>query len=237
MSMRSRRRFRPALLPTFAALAGIALTVALGNWQTRRAEEKLALGRRLDAAANGPVFALPARAVAARDYEFRRVSVRGEYSPRHTILLDNKVHDGVAGYEVLTPLRIAGGERYILVNRGWVAAGLHREVLPVVRTPSGEASVEGIAVVPNPYVFELGSNTEQGIVWENLVLARYAKWSGLKLQPIVLQQTSPADDGLLRAWTRPDTGEARNRGYAFQWYALATTILIIYVALSFRRRA
>jgi surfeit locus 1 family protein len=74
-------------------------------------------------------------------------------------------------------------------------------------------------------------------VWQNLVLARYAKWSGLKLQPIVLQQTSEADDGLLRVWGRPDTGADKHRGYAFQWYALAMTILIVYVALSFRRSA
>jgi surfeit locus 1 family protein len=57
------------------------------------------------------------------------------------------------------------------------------------------------------------------------------------LQPIVLQQTSKAADGLVRSWSRPDTGADRNRGYAFQWYALATTILITYVALSFKRTA
>ena len=236
-SVQASRRFRPAFLPGLAALAAIALTVALGNWQTRRAEEKLALGRELDDAAHRAVFALPALRVEARDYEFRRISVRGEYSPRHTILLDNKVRDGVAGYEVLTPLRIAGGERYVLVNRGWVAAGPRRDVLPSIGTPAGSQTVEGIAVVPNPYVFELGSTTEEGIVWENLVLSRYAKWSGLKLQPIVLQQTSSAADGLVRAWKRPDTGADRHRGYAFQWYALAATILIIYVALSFKRSA
>jgi surfeit locus 1 family protein len=95
--------------------------------------------------------------------------------------------------------------------------------------------VEGIGVVPSKYILELGTKTEEGSVWQNLVLARYAKWSGLKLQPIVLQQTSAAADGLVRAWGRPDTGADRNRGYAFQWYALATTILITYVALSFKR--
>jgi surfeit locus 1 family protein len=83
----------------------------------------------------------------------------------------------------------------------------------------------------------LDANTEEGIVWQNLVLARYAKWSGLKLQPVVLQQTSEAADGLVRVWERPDSGADRHRGYAFQWYALAATILISYVALSFRRAA
>jgi cytochrome oxidase assembly protein ShyY1 len=57
------------------------------------------------------------------------------------------------------------------------------------------------------------------------------------LQPIVLQQTSEAADGLARVWGRPDTGADKHRGYAFQWYALATTIFIAYVAFSFKRSA
>jgi surfeit locus 1 family protein len=235
--MPGNRSFRPAILPGVAALAAIALTVALGNWQTRRAEEKLALGQALDTAARRAVLALPPEPVDAQAYAFSRASARGEYSARHTILLDNKVLRGVAGYQVLTPLKIAGGDRYVLVNRGWVAAGPRRDSLPQVQTPAGVQTVEGIAVVPSGHVLELSANTEQGIVWQNLALARYEKWSGLKLQPVLLQQTSDAADGLARLWDRPDTGADKHRGYAFQWYALAATILIAYVALSFKRAA
>jgi surfeit locus 1 family protein len=231
------RRFRPALVPGVAALVAIALTVSLGNWQSRRAEEKLARGRDLDDAARRVQLTLPSSPVDAHDFEFARVSARGEYSTRHTVLLDNKVLRGVVGYEVLTPLKIAGGELYVLVNRGWIAAGARRDILPQIRTPAGITSVEGVAIVPSRHIFELDTKTEEGIVWQNLVLARYAKWSGLKLQPVVLQQTSAADDGLARVWARPDTGADKHRGYAFQWYALATTILISYVAFSFKRTA
>lgn len=231
------RRFRPALLPGAAALAAIALTLALGNWQLRRAEEKLALGQELDAAARHAVLALSPEPVDAHTYAFSRVSARGEYSARHTILLDNKVLRGVAGYQVLTPLKLSGGDRYVLVNRGWVAVGARRDSLPNIRTPAGIENVEGVAVVPGNHILELDAKTEEGIVWQNLVLARYAKWSELKMQPIVLQQTSNAADGLVRAWGRPDSGADKHRGYAFQWYALAATIFISYVVLSFKRAA
>src|SRR5207302_9157353 len=40
------RTFRPRVAPGIAAAAFIALAVSLGNWQARRAEEKLELGRR-----------------------------------------------------------------------------------------------------------------------------------------------------------------------------------------------
>ncbi|MBE0624850.1 MAG: SURF1 family protein [Burkholderiales bacterium] len=231
------RSFRPAFLPGVAALAAIALTLSLGNWQTRRAEEKLALGRNLDDAARRVQLSLPPSPVNVRDYEFASVSARGEYSARHTVLLDNKVLHGIAGYQVLTPLKIAGGDMHVLVNRGWVAAGTRRDALPQIRTPAGITAVEGVAIVPSSHIFELDKRTEEGIVWQNLVLARYAKWSGLKLQPVVLQQTSAAADGLERVWARPDTGADKHRGYAFQWYALATTILISYVAFSFKHTA
>ena len=231
------RSFRPAMLPGVLALIAIALTVSLGNWQSRRAEEKLALGRELDDGARHAVRALPPSMVDARGYEFGRVSARGEYSARHAILLDNKVLRGVPGYQVLTPLKISGGDTYVLVNRGWVAAGARRESPPSVQTPAGALEVEGVAVVPSSHILELDAKTEEGIVWQNLVLERYAKWSGLKLQPFVLQQTSDAADGLVRAWARPDTGADKHRGYAFQWYALAATILVIYVVLSFKRAA
>ena len=235
--MRGNRRLRPAFLPGAAALAAIALTVSLGNWQSRRAEEKAAFGQVQDAAARHAVLALPPTPVDAHAYAFSRVSVRGEYSARHTILLDNKVLRGTPGYQVLTPLKIGGGDLYVLVNRGWVAAGARRDRLPQIQTPAGTETVEGIAVVPSGNILELDAKTEEGSVWQNLVLARYAKWSGLKLQPIVLQQTSEAADGLVRVWSRPDIGADKHRGYAFQWYALAVTILIAYVALSFRRTA
>jgi surfeit locus 1 family protein len=136
---------------------------------------------------------------------------------------------------VLTPLKIAGSDIAVLVNRGWIAAGTRREVLPQFTTPAGIETVEGIAVVPSSHMLELDAKTEEGSVWQNLVLARYAKWSGLKLQPVVLQQTSEAADGLTRVWGRPDSGADKHRGYAFQWYALAATILIIYVVLGFKR--
>jgi surfeit locus 1 family protein len=209
--------------------------VALGNWQSRRAEEKLARGQELDAAARRAALVLPPEPVDARAYAYSRVSAHGEYSGRHTILLDNKVLRGVAGYQVLTPLKIAGGERFVLVNRGWVAAGVRRDILPQIQTPSGTETVEGVAVVPGSHMLELDAKTEEGMVWQNLVLARYEKWSGLKLQPVVLQQTSQAADGLVRVWDRPDTGADKHRGYAFQWYALAVAILVLYVTLSFKR--
>ncbi len=230
-------RFRPGIVPTAAAVAFCALTVALGLWQTRRALEKEALQARLERLGAERPLALPARPIAADDYALRRVVARGVYADRFTILLDNRVHGGRAGFHVLSPLRIAGGDVHVLVNRGWVAAGRTRAALPETPAPAGDQTVEGLATVPSERVYELAPDSVAGRVWQNLLLDRYRAWSTLELQPIVIQQTNDAGDGLVREWDRPDAGAGRHRAYALQWFALAGLAVVLYVVLNLQRPA
>src|SRR5438034_21992 len=116
--------------PTLAAVAGIAVTVALGNWQLGRAAEKRELKARLEARAAAPPIEILAGELPAQDAEFRRVGTRGVFEPRYAVYLDNRIHRGVAGYHVVMPLRIGGSDRYVLVNRGWIARAAHRSELP-----------------------------------------------------------------------------------------------------------
>jgi surfeit locus 1 family protein len=230
-------RFRPGALASAATIAFCALTVSLGLWQTRRAAEKDALQASFERLAAAEPRALPARPVAADDLALRRVVARGEYLEGLTILLDNRVHRGRAGFHVLAPLRIAGGSLYVLVNRGWVPGGRTRAELPQVTTPAGEQVVEGLAIVPSARVYELAPDTLEGRVWQNLVLDRYREWSKLELQPIVIQQTNDAHDGLVRDWERLDAGADRHRGYALQWFSLAALAAVLYVVLNLKRAA
>ena len=130
----------------------------------------------------------------------------------------------------------------MLVNRGWVAAGPRRDVLPKFPTPAGLQSLEGIALAPSGRYFELAADHAAGgraaaavePVWQNLNFERYADTTRLALQPFLLRQTSASDDGLARIWERPDRGVDIHRGYAFQWYSLAALILVLYVVLNLR---
>ena len=228
------RTFRPGWVPSLAAAGFIALTIALGNWQTRRAEEKLEAGRMLDEAARGPVLQVPPTRVGAAGFERRRVAARGTFVAVDTLFLDNKVMHGSAGYQVVTPLKLESGGMHVLINRGWVAAG-DRSRLPDVPTPEGVQTVEGVAVVPSTRFLELAPEAKSGSLRQNLVLLREEKRLGLGLQPFVIEQTSDARDGLVRAWERPDSGVERHRSYALQWYSFAALAAVLYVALGFRR--
>ena len=229
------RVLRPGIASSIAAAAFIALTISLGNWQGRRAEEKLELGRRLDEATKGPVLSVSAARLDGSALERRRVSARGRFVARAVLFLDNKVLHGAAGYHVLTPLKLEGSEeRHVLVNRGWIAAG-ERSRLPAVPTPETVQTIEGIAVTPSRRFLELAPEAASGPLRQNLVPEREEKRLGLGLQPFVIEQTSGADDGLVREWERPDTGVDRHRSYALQWYSFAALAAVLYVALGFKR--
>lgn len=222
------------LVPTLAAVAGVVLTAYLGSWQLDRAATKQALQAQADSARRQPPVRIRDAAAVPETLALRRVEAEGEFRPELTVLLDNRVQDGVVGYEVLTPLRV-GAQMHVLVNRGWIRAGATRAELPVPRTPAGPVRVEGLATAPTGHYVELSSETVSGQVWQNLDLDRYAARSGLVLQPVVIQQTNDLDDGLVRAWRRPDSGVDKHRAYALQWFAMSALIVILYLAAHVRR--
>ncbi len=230
-------RFRPRLSTSLAAVIGIAVTVALGFWQLDRAHGKEALAARLDTLGREPAITLPADEVNAADVLWRRVAVRGRFEPRYAVFLDNRVHEGRAGYHVVMPLAIGGGQRYVLVNRGWIAGSRERGQLPSVRTPSGMVEITGLAVEPSRRFIELSTRVSEGQVWQNLTLERYRQAVPIALQPIIIEQQSTLDDGLVREWSPPDLGVNTHYAYAFQWFAMALAIAVFYLATHVRRAA
>jgi len=221
-----------AVVPTLAALALVAVTVSLGNWQMRRADEKRALHARHEAASRDAVIRVPAGDLDPASLEGRRVVARGELLPRWTVFVDNRTHKGIAGFYVLSPLRMTGSERHVLVLRGWVASDpRERSRLPDLATPAGEVEIEGIAQHDLEHVLELGRSAPPGPqdrLWQNADVASFARWSGLAMQPLVVRETvaprvgaDERDDGLVRDWPDPGSGVEKHLGYAFQWYALA----------------
>lgn len=229
-------QFTPGLLPTLATAFFLVLTVWLGNWQVGRAESKYALQARYDMAMREAPIHVGSAPLDRDSVLYRKLEVRGVFDPAHTILLDNRIYKGVAGYHVLTPLIIDGGTLAILVNRGWVAVGRSREQVPVPPTPAGQVRIEGMAVEPQSRYVELTHAVPQGRVWENLDFARYAAVTRLALQPVLLLQTSAQPDGLRRDWPRPDAGVSMHVGYAIQWYSLAATLVVLWLVLNVKRR-
>lgn len=215
-----------------AALA-CGLFVALGNWQSHRAAEKRELAAGFDRAMRSPPIELPAAPIDAASVAHQHVGARGTFVPERAVLLDNKLRNGRVGYEVVMPLRIGRSPWHVLVNRGWVAAPASREALPAVRTPAGPVRVEGIALERIPRALAAGAS--HGTVRQNLDIGAFAGETGLQLHPVVIEQHSDLDDGLLREWPRPDLGIDRHESYSLQWYSFAALAVVLGIVFSFRR--
>lgn len=228
-------QFAPHLWPTVATAVFVALTLSLGNWQVQRATYKRTLQARADAAKRDSVLHIGSEKLNKEDLLYRQVEVKGVFDPAHEILLDNRIYNGIAGYHVLTPLKIEGGNRYVLVNRGWVPVGNDRRTLPRIPRLAFSVKIRGLALDPNTRYFELSGAQPAGNLWQNLNFERYVSLSGLSLQPLLLQQSNDTGDGLIRDWPRPDTGIATHVSYAIQWYGLAATLVILWLALNLKR--
>ncbi len=227
--------FKPKLWTIIVTIAFVIMFVELGKWQLSRADEKNEQHDKLENLAKEPVVTIPGTLIKLDDYEYREVEITGEFKSEHTIYIDNKTHKGHAGYHVLTPVRISNSLLSILVNRGWIATGGDRSILPEVSSLQGETQVTGIVISPELRMLELSSQINPGPVWDNFDLQRYREVTGLELQPVMVLQKNETDDGLMRDWDRPESGAAKNLGYAFQWFSLAATAIIIFLVLNVKR--
>ncbi|WP_332848464.1 SURF1 family protein [Massilia sp. S19_KUP03_FR1] len=234
-----RLRFRFRLIPCIATILVVVLGIALGNWQERRAAQKTGLQVQLTERARQAPLVLTG-GTSDVPQEFRRVSVRGQFVPGFAVFLDNRPYQSRAGYYLVMPFKIEGADQYVLVARGWLprAAGAVGQ-LPLYQTPAGAITLEGVMRLDLGHVMQLGTApplTPNAMV-QNVSVADVARASNLPLLPFFIQQTRPqaARDTLVRDWPSPATGVDKHRGYAFQWYALATMAVLFFVFTGFRR--
>jgi surfeit locus 1 family protein len=209
----------------YVAIAGLAalaaLFASLAVWQFRRAEASRAMLVQFAGAA--------AEAMLPNELDeqarFHRVSVDGTYVAEPQFLLDNMLHEGAAGYHVLTALRVAGRTERVLVNRGWVPVGRERAVLPDVAVAADPRTVTGrLERLPRPGL-RLGKQTAERS--DATVVLQYPTAAELEVRlgaPVLdyeLLLDPDAADGYVRDWQAPGLAPERHWAYAGQWLALS----------------
>lgn len=230
-----RFRFRP--VPFVATLVLVALGIALGRWQDGRAQEKTQRAAMLAERGRQPAIVVGSAPLRQGAAEYRRVSATGTWVPKWALYLDNRPHDGRAGFYVLMPLRLSGSDMHVLVARGWLPRDVaNRTRIAPYPTPAGVVAVDGIAVASMGSVMQLGepASIVPGAILQNLEPDAFALASGLKVQPFFVQQEGGTPDTLVREWPAPSLGVEKHKGYAFQWYALAAMAFAFFVITGFR---
>lgn len=220
-----------SVLIALATLLGMALTTALGFWQLDRAAQKLALQAHMAAQSSqrwvdtSALLAHPEPTALLHQY----ARLRGQWLAERTLYLDNRPMQGKVGFFVVTPLQLEGTAQTVLVLRGWVQRNFEqRAQLPAIQTPTGTVTLEGRIALPPGKLFELGTPAHTAIR-QNLDLQQFHDETGLAVLPVVLMQSGPASEGLLREWPEPNVGVDKHYGYAVQWFAMAAALALLYL--------
>jgi surfeit locus 1 family protein len=231
-------KFHFRLVPFIATLLLVALGCSLSYWQTQRAHQKEVIEAKLLSRENIPAIPLP-ESVDIKQMEFTRVRLTGEFLQDWPVYLDNRPMNGMAGIVVLMPFKLQNQNKYVLIARGWVPRNnQNRTTIKQYETPSGTIQLEGMLKANSGHVFQLGQALplHAKALVENFDVDDFERATKLPTLPFIVEQTTGLDDGLLRDWPRASTGSERNRGYAFQWLALAAMALLFFLATSLVKR-
>jgi len=232
------RIFSPGAFTTLLTIVLIALLISLGRWQLRRADEKRAL---FDSFAAGTDATRMIDLGTPLLRRFQHIEAGGHYDQSRQVLIDNMVNAEQAGYFVITPFALTGGG-WILVNRGWVPLGASRAERPAIAVAGDTRRLRGRADnMPSPGI-QLGIKAELAPPYpvvaafpsrrEIAGLLHESSWSSAA-DLVLLDPGEP--DGYVRHWSAPGFPPMRHIAYAVQWFALALTLLVIYVVTNLRR--
>lgn len=222
----------------FAALLAFGVVFALlGAWQLQRAAESRAVHGQFESGGSEVVLAtLPASLDDAA--RFRRVEVHGGYVGTPQFLIDNRLHDGIAGYHVLTALRAHGRRQNVLVNRGWVPAGGNRHVLPDVAVDDAPRTVSGrLERLPRPGLRLAADQEGAGddvTVLQFPTAEELARRLGAPVYDYALLLDAGEPDGFVREWRAPGVAPERHISYAGQWLALAIGAAVAAIVMLYR---
>lgn len=179
--------------------------------------------------------------LAPGDWRFYPIAVRGQFDNAHTILLDNKIFHGQVGYEIYTPFLPADHTPALLVDRGFIAAGLQRDQLPQIKPVEGMQQLNGILNLPPKYVafgkMQDSPQTHWPLRLEYIDQAQLANLLGYSFSPYVVLLKPQEAAAYPLEWQIVTMTPERHQAYALQWFAFALTLLILFVALNRNRKS
>ncbi|MGZ8375997.1 MAG: SURF1 family protein [Gemmatirosa sp.] len=223
---------RRSLSLLLVSLVTAAICVRLGFWQLSRLDQRRAhnagVATRLRESP-ATVDALPAD-TALRHY--RRVAVAGVADYAHEIVLVNRSRDGSPGVHIVTPVRVAGRDTAVLVNRGWVYSGNGTDVALARWREGDSVAVDGYVELPSsrPGPARLGAEREvRAYRW--LDPAAVSRELGFPVTPYYVVWTpppgeaKPPQDRPVRVPV-PALDEGSHMSYAVQWFSFATVALV-----------
>ena len=236
--------FKFKLIPTLIFAIAFCGFIVLGFWQIDRADQKNVLNSNYTDRQQEAIIVLDKNNVIDEKSSllWRKVEFEGSFINKQNIILDNQIFNQIAGFNIITPFKIKGSDSLVLVNRGWHPNLKNREMLPIINEISGERILQGhIASFPVSGI-KLGKNNietlnSQIFRFQRLDAAELNYFFSAKMMPYMIYLDPIIDKELYGNFKLPAPDSQKNYGYAFQWFAFAITLLIIFIRLSMKRKS
>lgn len=219
----SRRRLIAMLI---FGVCGVAVLLALGQWQLRRLAWKEAIVAQIERRLDSAPVALPENPTEGQD-EYRRVAVTGRFHEGELHVLISMAPHG-PGFRIIAPFETEAGRR-IMVDRGFTP-----EARKSAARALGETTVTGALLWPD----ETDGFTPEPDRAENFWFARDVAPMAeeLSTEPVlVVAESGAGGEGAFPA-PLPVTVDIRNDHleYAITWFSLAL-VWAVMTALLLRR--
>jgi surfeit locus 1 family protein len=229
---------KPAWTSVAATIAGVFFLSGLGVWQLQRGEEKKQIQLENESRKNSApqLFSFPITNPAS--LRFQRIRVQGRFISNMQFVLDNRYLDHQVGFNILTPFKLHNSDKVVLVDRGWIPLKGPREELPLIDVAENLRTLVGSVYVPYGKAFSLGE-IDASTLWPRLIqfldFELLSTRLGQDLIPLTLRMEAEQADAYKAQWVIYASSPKRNLGYAVQWFAMAFTVLVIFIVLHFPR--
>ncbi len=233
-------QFKPTLIPTLLTLLLLPLFVSLGFWQLQRGHEKQEINALLELQFKKnhvPLTELPSN---EKTWQYLPVKVIGYFNNTQQFLLDNKIHKGQVGYEVITPMLIKGLQKMVLVDRGGIASNSSRELLPELQAVTAEQTFNGILSLSFGKSLMLAADQFDKHSWpiriQQVDYSKLEQALGKPLYHFIVLMDPQAAHGYTRDWKFVNGTPQKHVGYALQWFSFAAILFILYLVLNLHKK-
>ncbi len=230
---------RQWLKTTILVIAAVVVMIRLGFWQLDRLAQRKAFNQRVEEQLSAATLELSSQNqdLDLFNMEYRTAVVSGKFDHENQVVLRNQDWQGRLGVHILTPFRIDGIDRALLVDRGWVPyedftqGKLTQydepgriEIRGTIRRSQSKPLIGGRAdQVPDPGEPPL-------LAWNWINITDISRQMPYELLPVYLASSPDPNREQLpyRSQLELDLSEGSHLGYAFQWFAFAAILGIGY---------
>lgn len=210
----------------------------LANWQWQRGKQKQARLAHIQSMKSQG--ALDWRGLTAlpqtMDKTGIQLQITGHLETQRYWLLDNRTLQGRPGFDVLAAFYPNESPEALLINFGWVAQGVSRQVLPTIHLPNEQLTLTVQLKAGDLTSFHLPGASQVEPGWPKLIqyidVAELQLQSGLQLVPFMAYTTEAS--GTAPSFAQPHYRPVvmppeKHRAYALQWLLIGAAALGVFV--------